>query len=169
MFKSEYKASFRKYISVSILILSFFVFSAGCEKKAEKPEGTTNSKDTTSMGTSDQTGPDSTTMADTTKQYPDLTGTWTGKFQYHNATFKVTEQNNENFKASLFVAYREPMNKSISGTIDLETNKITMKDDSKSRYEAKYSAKLSSDMKKFSGTAHFKVDGNDETFNFSKK
>lgn len=169
MFKSENKASFRKYYSVSILIFSVFILFAGCEKKSEKPEGETVTKDTTSMNTSKQTGQDSTTMVDTTKQYPDLTGTWTGKFQNHNATLKITEQNNENFTASLSVSYREPMNKSISGTIDLEANKITMKDNSKSRYEATYSAKLSTDMKKLSGTAHFKVDGNNETFNFSKK
>ena len=169
MFKSENKTSFRKYISVSILILSVFVFSAGCEKKAEKPEGTTNSKDTTSMGTTAQTGPDSTTMVDTTKQYPDLTGTWTGKFQSHGATLKVTEQHDENFKASLSVAYREPMNKTVIGTYNPETNILTMKDGAKSRYETSYNVKLSDDMKKISGTAHFLVDGNTVNFTFTKK
>jgi hypothetical protein len=169
MFKSEKKTSFRKYISVSILILSIFVLSAGCEKKAEKPEGTTNSKDTTNMGTSEQTGPDSTTMADTTKQYPDLTGTWTGSFESHGASLKVTNQNNESFKASLSVAYREPMNKTISGTIDLSTNKLTMKDDVKSRNEATYTATLSEDGMKITGISTLKIDGNKANFTFKKK
>ncbi len=166
MFKKEIKTSLSKYISVLILISSLVVLSAGCQKNAEKPEGETTKKDTTNMV---QPGTDTTAAADTTKKYPDLTGTWTGKFENHSATLKITEQHNENFKANLSVSYREPMNKTISGTITRESNKMTMKDDTKSRYDASYNATLSEDMKKISGTAHFKVDGNNESFTFTKK
>ena len=166
MFKKKIKTSLSKYLSVLILISSLVVISAGCQKNAEKPEGETTQKDTTNMV---QPSPDTTAVADTTKKYPDLTGTWTGKFQSHNATLKISDQKDENFKASLSVAYRDPMNKTISGTINPETNKVSMSDDVKSRREATYTATLSEDGKKLSGTAHFKVDGNNENFTFTKK
>ncbi len=166
MFNMEIKTSLSKYLSVLILISSLVVISAGCQKNAEKPEGETTKTDTTNMV---QPGTDTTAAADTTKKYPDLTGTWTGKFQSHNATLKISDQKDENFKASLSVAYRDPMNKTISGTINPETNKVSMSDDVKSRREATYAATLSEDGKKLSGTAHFKVDGNNESFTFTKK
>ncbi|HSD64157.1 MAG TPA: hypothetical protein VLB50_10175, partial [Ignavibacteriaceae bacterium] len=62
-----------------------------------------------------------------------------------------------------------PMNKTVSGTIKPESNRVTMKDENKTRYEATYAAELSKDGKQLSGTAHFKVDGNDVNFTFKKK
>ncbi len=49
MFKKDIKTSLSKYLSVLILISSIVVLSAGCEKKAEKPEGESTMKDTTNM------------------------------------------------------------------------------------------------------------------------
>jgi hypothetical protein len=162
MFKKEIKTSLSKYLSVLILISSIVMLSAGCEKKAEKPAGETM-KDTTNIAQPQQPA------TDTTKKYPDLTGTWTGSFQSHGATLKITEQQDGNFKATLSVAYREPMNKTISGTYNPETNTLTMKDEAKSRLETSYNPKLSDDMKKITGTAHFIVDKNTVNFNFTKK
>ena len=159
MFKKEMKTSLSKYFSVLFLITSLVLISAGCEKKAEKPEGESTMKDTTNMAQPEN---------DTTAQYPDLTGTWTGTFESHGATLKITEQNNENFKASLTVQYREPMNKTISGTIESD-NKISMKDEEKSRSEATYSASLSEDGKKITGTSTLKINGNKANFTFTKK
>jgi len=158
------QTSLSKYISVLILIGSLVVLSAGCEKKAEKPEGEKGSGDTTNMAEPQQSEVDTAKV-----EFPDLTGTWTGSFESHGATFKVTGQDGSDFNATLTVAYRQPMNKSISGIIDPETNKITMKDDVKSRNEATYSAELSSDGKTISGTSTLKVDGNKASFTFKKK
>ncbi len=72
MFKKEMKTSLSKYFSVLFLITSLVLISAGCEKKAEKPEGESTMKDTTNMAQPEN---------DTTAQYPDLTGTWTGTFE----------------------------------------------------------------------------------------
>jgi hypothetical protein len=166
MFNKVTKTSFSKYLYVLILIGSLVVLSAGCEKKAEKPEGESTMKDTTKMAMPET---DTTAKVDTAKMFPDLTGTWTGKFQSHAATMKITEQKMENFKASLTVAYREPMNKSIVGTYNPDTKQLTMKDASKSRLETSYIPKLSDDMKKITGTAHFIVDGNTVNFTFTKK
>ena len=169
MFKKEIITSLGKYLSVLTLICSLIVLSAGCEKKAEKPEGEKTMKDTTNMAQPEQQNADTTVMAENTQKYPDLIGTWSGSFQSHAATLKVTEQQDENFKANLSVAYREPMNKVVNGTIDLATNKITMKDDVKSRYESTYNAKLSEDLKKITGSAFYIVDKKTVKFNFTKK
>ncbi len=165
MFKKEIKTSLSKYISAIILVFSLVMISSGCEKKTEKPEGENTMKDTTKMV---QPGTDTTTAADTTKKYPELTGTWTGKFESHNATLKITEQHDENFKAYLTVQYREPMNKTISGTVSSD-NKISMKDEVKSRSEANYSASLSEDGTKITGTSTLKLNGNKANFTFTKK
>lgn len=160
--------SFKRYFPVFIVLFVIVILSAGCQKKAEQPVGEVK-KDTTQVVTPAQPKVDTTAKVDTTNKYPDLTGTWTGTYQSHGATLKITEQNVEKFKGSLFVSTREPMNKTVVGTLNLKTNKITMKDAAKSRYEASYDAKLSADMKKMSGTSYFIVDKNTVNFTFKKK
>ena len=86
MFNKATKASLSKYLSVLVLVSSLIIISAGCEKKT--PEGESTMKDTTNM-----VQPDTTAMADTTQKYPDITGTWTGKFESHSATLKISDQN----------------------------------------------------------------------------
>jgi hypothetical protein len=161
--------SLDKYFSVFILSFAIIILSAGCQKKAEQPVAETVKKDTAQMVTPVQPKVDTTAKVDTTKKYPDLTGTWTGTYQSHGATLKITEQNGEKIKGSLFVSTREPINKMVSGTFNLKTNKITMRDAAKSRYEASYDGKLSVDMKKISGTSYFIVDKNTVNFSFTKK
>ncbi len=165
MFKKATKTSLSKYLSVLFLVTSLIIISAGCEKKTETPEGENTLKDTTNMV---QPGTDTTAAADTTQKYPDITGTWTGKFEAHNATLKISDQNKENFTAYLTVQYREPMNKTISGNFQSD-NKISMKDEVKSRSEATYDATLSDDGKKITGISTLKLDGNKANFTFTKK
>lgn len=164
MLINSFTTSISKLFSIIILIISFVLLTSGCQKKAEQPAGEIK-KDTTHV----ITPADTTAKADTTKKYPDLTGTWTGSFQSHSATLKISDQNGEKFKGNLSIAYREPMQKTISGTIKPESNKVNMRDEVKTRYEASYVADLSKDGKQLSGTAHFKVDGNDVNFTFKKK
>lgn len=161
--------SFSKYVSVFVLIFTLLILSAGCQKKAEQPEGEKANKDTSNVMKPEQPKPDTTAMVDTTKKYPDLTGTWTGTFESHAATFKITEQNKADFKANLSVSYRQPMNKKVSGKIDLSTQKITMNDVEKSRTKSAYSGILSDDGKKISGTSTMKIGGSKAKFTFTKK
>jgi len=165
MFKKATKASLSKYFYVLFLVTSLVIISAGCEQKTEKPGEEGTMKDTTNMT---QPGTDTTAAADTTQKYPDITGTWTGTFESHGATLKITDQTDENFKAYLTVQYREPMNKTISGKIESD-NKLTMKDEVKSRSESTYTAKVSEDGKKITGTSTLKIDGNKANFTFTKK
>lgn len=169
MLHNSFTTSFGKLFSIFVLIFSLVILSAGCQKKAEQPEGEKINKDTSHIVTPEQPKADTTAKVDTTKKYPDLTGTWTGKFENHNSTLKISNQQDGNFTAYLTVSYREPMKKTISGKIKPDSTTISMRDDEKSRYEASYTAKLSNDMKKISGTAHFKVNGNDVSFTFTKK
>ncbi len=166
MFKTATKASLSKYLYVLFLVTSLIIISAGCEQKSEKPGEEGTLKDTTNLT---QPGTDTTAAADTTKKYPDLTGTWTGTYRSHSATLKITDQNEENVKADLTVQYRETMNKTLSGKFNPETNELSLKDEVKSRDEATYSGKLSDDYSKLSGTARYKVDGKTVNFNFTKK
>lgn len=164
MFMKEIKTSFSRYISVLFLIGSLVVLTTGCEKKAEKAEGAKTTEDTTNMAQPEQPAADTMQTV-----YPDLIGTWTGKFESHAATFKITGQDGEDFSASLTVAYRQPMNKTISGTIDPKTNQIAMKDNEKSRNEASYKAELSADGNKITGVSTLKINGNKANFTFTKK
>lgn len=164
MFNKRMLTSLSKYLSILFLTGTLVVLTAGCEKKSEKPGGESNTADTASTMQNEQT------PADTMEtEYPDLVGTWTGKFESHAATFKVTGQDGSDFTANLTVAYREPMNKTISGIIDPATNKITMKDDVKSRNESSYSAELTQDGLKITGVSTLKINGNKANFTFTKK
>jgi PBP1b-binding outer membrane lipoprotein LpoB len=164
MLNKKMLTSLSKYLSILFLTGVLVVLTTGCEKKTEKPGGENNTVDTTSTTQTEQT------PADTMEtEYPDLVGTWTGKFESHTATFKVTGQDGGDFSASLTVAYREPMNKTISGIIDPATNTITMKDDVKSRNESSYTAELTEDGKKITGVSTLKINGNKANFTFTKK
>jgi hypothetical protein len=168
MFNKKNKASFYNYFPLLLLIFSLVVLSSGCEKKAEKPEGEKTSSDTTSMVGSEKSKKDTTVMADTTKMYPDLTGTWTGKFDSRATTFKITEQTKDSFKGHMIISYKKPLDKDISGNINLKMQ-ITMKDLTHSRFMGKYSGTLSSDGKKMSGGFTMNADNSKYNFTFSKK
>lgn len=164
MFNKKMLTSLSKYLSVLFLTGALVVITAGCEKKSEKPGGENNSADTAGTMQSEQT------PADTMEtEYPDLIGTWTGTFQSHSATLKITGQDGEIFEANLAVQFRDLVNKTLTGTVDPATHKINMKDKVKTRYEATYSAKLSDDMSKITGTAYYIVDKNTVSFSFTKK
>jgi hypothetical protein len=168
MFKKEIITSLGKYLSVLTLICSLIVLSAGCEKKAEKPEGENTMKDTTNMTQPEQQNADTTAMADESMKYPDLTGTWTGTFDSRSTTLRITEQTEDSFKGSMTIAYKQPLNKDISGQIKSDTE-VTMKDLTHSRFMGNYSSKLSEDGKKLSGTFTMNSDNSTYKFNFSKK
>ncbi len=149
------------------LIAVFFVAAAnfiGCEKKTE------NTSDNSS-----QTGNSSQMQQKPQKEeppapvIPDVTGTYTGSFDKHGATFKITEQDSTEFKGTLTIAYRKPLTKKVSGSLDVETSKITMKDLIRSRYEGTYTADLSDNGQKITGTFTMKVDKKNYGFSFKKK
>lgn len=160
---------FSKSIIPVLLLISLFV-SAGCQKKQEQPQQqtTTQQGDTTKMADTTKKA-DTTAKAEKKAEVPDLKGTWSGKFDQRATTLKITEQNGNDFKGNITINYREVINQQVSGTIDPTTKKVSMKDLLHSRFQGKYSGKVSDDMKKLSGTFTMDLDGSKFNFNLSKK
>ena len=166
MFIKKYTASSVRHFSILMLIMSLVIISSGCQKKTEQP-GNEN-KDTTKVVTPTQPNTDTTAQADTTKKYPDLTGIWKGTFDKRPTTLSIKEQNGENFKGSMTIPYKQPLNKEVSGKIKTD-NQITMKDLVHSRYMGNYIGKISDDGKKISGTFTMNSNNSTKSFEFKKQ
>jgi hypothetical protein len=154
-----------------ILIFSLMLLVTGCqEQKKETPQTETGrqlQKD--SAVSKEQAKPDSGLAKEQAKPIPDITGTWTGKFDNHSTVLKITEQDSLNFKGFITINYREVINQQVSGKFDPEKKTLTMKDLLHSRYQGTYSAKLSDDLQSFTGTFTMTVDKSKLNFNLKKK
>ncbi len=98
-----------------------------------------------------------------------MTGTWRGLFDKRSAILSITEQTGENFKGKITINYRQPLKQEVSGTINTKTMAVEMKDLLHSRYQGKYSGKISDDGMKFSGVFTMSVGGNKYNFEFKKQ
>lgn len=157
----------RKFPAI-ILILVLFLF-VGCEKKVEKPITQT---DTTKgqVDTITANGKvDSTAIKDSIAKAQQLVGTWSGSFEGRNATLKITQQNGDEFKGNISIKYREAINQQVSGKIDREKKRFTMRDLAHARTMGTYSGKLNDDFTKMSGTFTMTAEKTSVSFNLSKK
>lgn len=158
--------------SVTAIFFTFSVLLTGCQKKQEQPQQQTTQtqQDTTANKAADTTKTDTSNKGATTKaNVPDVQGTWSGTFDQRAATLKINQMNGNDFKGTMRINYREVINQQVSGKIDPATKKVTMKDLLHSRYQGKYSGKLSDDMKKLSGTFTMDLDGSKLNFSLTKK
>ncbi|MGE5679985.1 MAG: hypothetical protein ACM34K_03815 [Bacillota bacterium] len=157
------------------VILVFAFLTAGCQKKEEQPQQQqtpqTQTADTTKAKAADTTKASDTAASKQTAEanVPDLKGTWSGQFDKRATTLKIKEMNGNDFKGTITINYREVINQQVSGKIDPATKKVTMKDLLHSRFQGKYSGKVSDDMKKLSGTFTMDLDGSKFNFNLTKK
>jgi len=103
------------------------------------------------------------------KKVLDLKGTYTGKFDAHATTLKITEQTDAQFSGTITINYREVINQKVSGEFNQEKMTLTMKDLLHSRYAGTYTAKVSEDGKTLSGTFTQTVDKTKLPFNLAKK
>lgn len=148
-------------ITFLILFAGALIVFIGCEKKTEpeKQEAIEN-----------QNGANSDSIkTEEINKINDLTGTWNGTFDKRSAVLKITEQNENEFKGKISIAYREAINQDVSGSIDTSSNLVTMIDLLHSRYMGKYNGRLSDDGKNISGTFTINMDGKKFAFNFKKK
>lgn len=143
----------------TVLTFSFFI---GCEKK-EAPKQEEKAVETTPQPVVEQP------KVEEKKAVLDIKGTYTGTLDSHATTLKITEQTDTTFSGSITINYREAINQKISGKFDQEKMVVTMKDMLHSRYAGTYSAKLSEDGKKLSGTFRQNVEKTKSTFSLSKK
>lgn len=113
-----------------------------------------------------------TAAVDTTEDQAaaaDLKGTWSGTFDQRGTTLRITEQNGNEFKGVVSISYREPINQTVTGKYDPETNKMTMTDQVHSRYMGTYNGTVSENGSKYSGTFTMKNDGSKFNFALTKK
>ena len=159
-----YKKTSYSFLGLLLLLtVSTFTFFTGCEKKEapkqeeQVPEAVKTPVDTTTLPVAEK------------KVVFDLLGTYTGVFDSHSTTLKITDQTETKFSGSITINFREVINQKISGELDQEKMTITMKDMLHSRYAGTYSAKLSEDGKKLSGTFTQNVDKTKASFSLNKK
>jgi PBP1b-binding outer membrane lipoprotein LpoB len=163
-------------ISIFILVLATFLFYAGCQSKKEEaksPEKTTqaetNNTQTTKENKKVESEPVKKPAAKEEKKIPDITGTWTGKFDSRATTLNITSQDSTSFKGKITIHYRQVINQEVKGTFNPNKLTLNMSDQLHSRYMGKYAAKLSPDMKKMTGTFTLNVDKKNLNFNLTKK
>ena len=100
---------------------------------------------------------------------PDLTGNWSGIFDQRSATMSVIKQTGKDFSAIMTINYRQPLTKTVNGTIDLENNTVKMEDLNASRYSGQYNAQLLDNGKQIKGNFILKADGKSYGFSFKMK
>jgi hypothetical protein len=151
-----------------LFILTFAILFTGCNKKEEKQ---TEEKPKTEM-TSNANANNPAEQPAPEVQKPaiaDLRGTYTGVFDKRPTTLIITEQTEKTFKGKITINYREVINQEVTGEFDPDTKKVTMKDMLHSRYAGTYSAKLSDDLTKLTGTFTMNVDKTNLSFSLTKK
>lgn len=148
---------------IFILFLSFFLIT-GCGKKEENGEVQKPSANTPAAV--DTAKEMSVVPKDT---IPDITGNWTGIFDQRSATMSVIKQTGRDFSAIMTINYRQPLTKTVNGTIDTENKTVDMEDLNASRFSGKYNGQLFDNGKQIKGDFILKTNGKSYGFNFKMK
>ena len=160
-----------KFTSIITLFLAIAIlFAAGCGEQ-KKEEAQTDDKPNTSMSDTamSETSSDPSSIEEPAVVIPDLIGTWTGKFDGHTTTLKITEQDSVSFKGNIVINYRDVINQQVSGKFDIEKSTFTMKDMIKGRYAGSYRGKISDEYNILAGTFFLKADNKTVSFNLKRK
>ncbi len=140
----------------------FLLLVTGCGKKEEN--GEVQKQENSQSTAIDTTKKISQAPKDTTS---DITGNWAGTFDQRSATLSVIKQTGKDFSAIMTINYRQPLNKTINGTI--EGNTINMQDINASKYLGEYTAQLADNGKTIRGTFNLKAGGKSYMFTLRKK
>jgi hypothetical protein len=156
-----------------VLVMLTSVVYFGCEKKTDTSEEPIDNGDTEVI-TTDTTSGDSTEelkdpVEETKITIPDLKGTWTGTFDNRSTVLKITEQTDSSFSGKISISYRQVINQDVKGSFSPSKMNMKMKDQLHSRFQGKYSGKLSENADNFSGTFIMDLDGSKFSFNLNKK
>jgi hypothetical protein len=155
---------YRNFSRLIFAVLISLIMLTGCEKKEEKnPE-----VQKTNASTVD-TSAKAKEMKKDTVVIPDLTGNWTGIFDKRSATMSVIKQTGRDFSALMNINYRQPLTKTVNGTIDPDNKTVKMEDLNESRFPGKYTAQLSDDGKQIKGNFILRTNGESYGFNFKMK
>jgi hypothetical protein len=148
---------------IFILFISLFLIT-GCGKKEEKGEAQKPAaNEPSAVDTANK-------MSEAPKEIiPDLTGNWAGTFDQRSATMSIIKQTGKDFSAIIKINYRQPLTKTVNGTIDNEDKTITMTDLEASRFSGKYDGQLLDNGKQIKGDFILKTNGKSYGFNFKMK
>jgi len=148
---------------IFILFITLFLI-AGCGKKEENGE-------VQKPAANEPAAVDTATKVTETPQntIPDLTGNWAGTFDQRSTTMSIIKQTGKDFSAIMTINYRQPLTKTINGTIDPENKTINMEDLNASRFSGKYNGQLLDDGKQIKGDFIMKADGKSYGFSFKMK
>lgn len=100
---------------------------------------------------------------------PDLKGKWSGTLDQRATTLRITEQDGNSIKGAITINYREVINQQVSGTVNVKSMEVSLRDLLHSRYAGTYKGKLSEDLKKFSGTFTQNVEKTRFSFSLKKQ
>ncbi len=162
--------SFKGVFAVLVMLTAVVYF--GCEKKTDTSEEPTENADAEVI-TTDTTSGDTTTeiepVEETKISIPDIKGAWTGTFDNKPTVLNITEQTDSSFSGKISISYRQAINQDVKGSFSPSSMNMKMKDQLHSRFQGKYSGKLSKDADNYSGTFTMDLDGSKFSFNLNKK
>ncbi|MCX6151849.1 MAG: hypothetical protein NTX22_15095 [Ignavibacteriales bacterium] len=159
MQKNIYSKVF-KFLFVLVVGIYLTTF-LGCKKEPEKPV----EKPTQVAPVVEEPKP----VEEPKVVYPDLVGKWTGVFDSRATTLEIIKQDSVEFSGKITIRYKEIINQELNGKLNLEKMKVSMKDLLHSRYMGVYSAKVSEDFKKLTGTFTMNADKKNYSFSLTKK
>jgi hypothetical protein len=165
MFKVKcfHKFSLGLFIFISAAILTL----TGCLKSDERDADTQLQPDTTrQVKTIPMTD---SAVVQPKDSIPNLEGRWTGTFDNKSTTLQITSQDSLSFTGKITINYRDVINQQVKGSFNPKKKTFNMKDQLHSRFQGKYSGKLSDDTKKISGTFTMDLDGKKFPFSLTKR
>lgn len=152
------------------LILVSAIFLVSCDSAKESAENVMEKTDeavtdTATTDTNENVSEELNKIAEDNK----FIGTWSGKFDIRTATMTITKQEGNEFEGKVTINLRTVINQDVQGTYDPETNKVTIKDQLRSKFKGVYSGSLSEDGTRISGNFKTNLDNKNYNFSFLKK
>lgn len=160
------------FLSLILFSVTFFI---GCDSAKETAENvmekTEDVVEETAENVNDLAGETVENVTEELNKIADnkFIGTWSGKFDIRTATMIITKQDGNDFEGKVTINLRTVINQEVKGTFDPETNKVTIKDQLRSKFKGVYSGTLSEDETTISGNFKTNLDNKNYNFSFSKK
>ena len=159
------------FIVVYVIIAAIAYY--GCEHKTDESDTSIDNVETETIAADTTSDEIITEIIEPVEEIkitiPDIKGTWRGKFDSRSTVLNITEQTDSSFSGKISISYRQAINQDVKGSFSPATMNMKMKDQLHSRFQGKYSGKLSKDADNYSGTFTMDLDGSKFSFNLNKK
>lgn len=167
-----------KKAAVYTMVFAFgTMLFTGCAKKEEPKPVEEKKTEQVTPDTLAQAKTDTTSIQKQTETTPqekevkeiNMVGTWSGSMDSRTCILRISSQNGNNFSGTITIKTREEVVQNVSGKVDPSSLKVRFKDQLHSREMGTYSAKLSADMTKMSGSFTKNLDKVTVSFSLRKK